>query len=591
MDWIDAPLTGDDPQATEQLATLAEQGLTGRLIRLDRLLDLFDAARFGADEYARETLWTALGGHPVGIGSEATRDATARLLEEALAIDAAAREHGALDDSQLGWLADAIMLLSADLERPASAEGLSIATSAYRQLAQDGHARVADNARWRLYDHARGTLEGASQAAPGRRLDVAVQALYAQRESVERWLADGPDVPPRPGADELWDVVERQRVALAQVSRWAPVVRERAQQDDALHDTLRSVLPAQRDPAWPAPEVDAGTAVPDAGGPVVLVQAGLARVDAGRPQARSLKLESDAADPAKELERALAAAVSADGRGTILVAVDPDLPAPQLQTVLRAIRRAQISRVDLAVRESGSEGTPRLLALPMVVARSSDGTQELAALRSSRVAVHLDGRGAVLAADDRPLRADTSRDSELRQWSQTLAEAYPTERIVRLTLGSDVSVRQVLRVLRAFEGGPEHRFAAVGWWAGGAPPSGRPDADEDRRVQLRASLSRATVQLEQPYPFKVRDQSKLDAYAQQLRECLPELETSSTKPMRIAIQFDEGRVVEVAAPKIRASKDRVAAFEECASSAALGLRLANHRDRIDVTTVFDIEVE
>ena len=580
--WIDAPLLGDDVGAARELQTRAQQGLQGRLVRLDRLVDLFDAARFGEDEYARETLWTALGGHPVGVGSEATRDATARLLELALALDSAGRDSGGLTAAELDLLAEMIMLLSADLERPASAEGLSIATSAYRQLVTQGHARVADNARWRLYDHARGTLEGATQAAPSERLDVAVQALYADQESVEPWLAGGSEAPPPPSADELWGVVERHRAVLAQTPRWAPIVRLRAPEDETLRDTLRSVLPARREVSWSAPSVDAGHARPDAGAPVVRVEAGVARVDAGRPQARSVRLASDSGDPAEALERALAGTVSADGRGTILLVVAPDLPAPQLKTVLRAVRRAQISRVDVAVQESTPDGSSRLRSLPLVVARSSDGTQEMAALRRARVSVHLSGRGATLAADDRLLQADTSRISKMRRWADTLAAAYPTERAVRLTLGPDVSVTQLVELIDVLLGGPSPRFNAVGWWAGGAPVAGPARAAHDARVENRAALAGATVTLRQPYTLKDPDQARLDTFAQQLRECMPELETLPTGAATIGVSFDDGRLVDVRPPKVRASKSRLNAFIECAESASLGLRLTHHQDRIDI---------
>src|SRR5690606_24776971 len=112
-----APLLGSPPEEIETLAALATGDPQARAVRLDRLLDLFDAARFGQDEDARETLWGGLGGHATGVGEQASREATERLLQEALALEDAARS--AADDPTGAFAADAIMLLSADLQPPA----------------------------------------------------------------------------------------------------------------------------------------------------------------------------------------------------------------------------------------------------------------------------------------------------------------------------------------------------------------------------------------------------------------------------------------------------------------------------------------
>ena len=104
----------------DTLRGLADGDLRDREVRLDRLLDLFDAARFGQDEDARETLWGALGGDASGVGERATREATERLLQETIALEDGARR--AADDAVASFCADAIMLLSTDLQPPGSAE-------------------------------------------------------------------------------------------------------------------------------------------------------------------------------------------------------------------------------------------------------------------------------------------------------------------------------------------------------------------------------------------------------------------------------------------------------------------------------------
>ena len=62
-----------------------------RVARLDALVDLLDAARFADDAAARERLWIGLGGTAKGRGPDATREASSRLLAEAIQLDTSAR--------------------------------------------------------------------------------------------------------------------------------------------------------------------------------------------------------------------------------------------------------------------------------------------------------------------------------------------------------------------------------------------------------------------------------------------------------------------------------------------------------------------
>lgn len=110
--WIDAetigPATLEDP---ERLAALAEAGSRGRALRLDRLIDLYDGARFAADKQARESLWLALGGYATTRGIDASREVVLRLLDEAYAIEELAAA-SPLGEDELQFVTDAIMLLT-----------------------------------------------------------------------------------------------------------------------------------------------------------------------------------------------------------------------------------------------------------------------------------------------------------------------------------------------------------------------------------------------------------------------------------------------------------------------------------------------
>ena len=588
--WVQEALVGEVAGDLERLQALGDAGPPERVVRLDRLLDLFDAARFGEDEYARETLWAALGGHPAGIGTAATRDAIRLLLEEALAIEAMTQESeaeaSAPDADQIAFLTDAIMLLSTDLQQPATADDLSIRTLAYRELVYRGHARITDNARWRLYDHVRGTLAGATSAAPEHRLDVAVQALYARHESVEPWLQDvAPHArPAAPVPDTLWAVLEEQRAALAQDPRWMPVLQIRADADAGLRDTVVSVLPAPRDTTWPMPELPRGVARPESGAPAVIAEAGAVRIDAGRPQERRLPLQADVADLADALQGALAQ----DGRGVLLLSVDPVLPSPELHHLLRGIRRAQTSSLELAVREPRiDDGEPVVVALPLHVARSADATVGTQALVQARVSVHLTGRGPHFAVDGQPLGPSVADPADLPGTVARLRRAYPRERIVRLTLSSDVLYQQLVDLLVALEGGQDPAFGSVGWWAGGGPPQGDPSAAHDARLRRRAALGirDPQVRIDQPYPLQEDDQARLESFAKRAAGCLPELEVELPKDAgRIAVRlrFEERVLASVEPIRVRAPAARIEALAECVQEEALGLRLRGHKERLQI---------
>ncbi|MEX1368407.1 MAG: hypothetical protein AB1Z98_35070 [Nannocystaceae bacterium] len=582
--WIDAPLLGSPPREVDALDQLGAGDLQDRRVRLDRLLDLFDAARFGQDEDARETLWGALGGHATGVGDDATREATELMLREALALEEGARR--AADDAAASFAADVIMMLSTDLQPPGSADDLSIRTLVYRTLVEQGHPRVADNARWRLYDHARGTLEGAIQVAPEHRMEVAVQALYAERDSVEDLLADtAPHAqPPWPTADGLWTLVQTQHDALRQAPRWAGVVEHRERQDHELHDTLRTVLPAPRRNDWPLTTLPTGTARAESLAPVLWIHDGRLMVDAGRGHARTVAMDADIV----ELSQAVGNALAQDGRGTALLVAEPALPSPVLRTALRALARAQVERLELAVREPriDAEAGEVVMALPLYATRRGGERMGDRAWEQARVHVHLEGRGPRLAVDGRWLEQVPAAPAGLRALVEQVAAAYPRERGVGISLGPDVQLQQLIELLVALQGGPQRPFNAVGWFTDGwHPPEG--DSGAEALLARRSAMAWRTpvVDIAQPYPLAGRDQERLEGFAAELAVCLPELGLDRAPPaVAVTLKFEEGRLrsSEIATGK-RLPKAGAAAGRECVEEEGYALRLREHREGLTIT--------
>lgn len=582
--WIDAPLVGASPQEVDDLDRLATQGTMARAARLDRLLDLLDAARFAQDDDARETMWDALGGHPTGVGEHATRDATARLLDQALALDDDAKR--AAQPEIEDFAADVISLLTTDLQAVGRADDLSLRTLVYRTLAESGHQRVADNARWRLFDHARGTLAAAVEFPAGERMTVAVQALYTEHESVEAWLADAaPNArPPWPSAADLWALTELHTAPLRSIERWLAVVDHRRDEDHSLADTVRTALPAPRSDAWPLVSMPAGTGRAESLAPIIRLAGGQLHTDDGRPHARAVVLDDGSM---VEISRAVNQAVATDGRGTVLLVADPGGPAPQLRTALRGLARAQVSTVEVAVAEprlAPHTGTV-VTALPLAITRADATGASDQAWRQTRIAVQLSGRGPAFMVDGRWLsrRADTR---QLRATVEALARAYPRERGVRLTLGEGVALAQLIELLAALHGGPSRPFAAVGWFADGAlPPVVEGSGDE--LVERRGAMAwpGVEVEIEQPYPLHEDDQPQLRAFAEALRVCLPELAPKrSITSLAIDLRFADGRLTAATLPKgLRVGKAERGATTQCVEEQAYRLRLLHHREGLAVT--------
>jgi hypothetical protein len=556
-------------------------GAAARVARLDAQLDLLDAARFADDADARERLWTGLGGTPRARGPEATRDASSRLLSEAIQLDVTP----GLDEDAHDFVSGVIAVLSADLGLVGAAEDLAIRTAAYRAVAEHGHPRAADNARWRLYDHVRGCLVGAVSAPQERRLEIAVHSLYVREDSLDPWLGDqavhAQSPPPSPEA--LQALLAAARDAVAVDARWTGVVARRAGADATLEQTVRGALPAGRDPTWPVAVMPRGVGRRDSLAPIVRVDDGEITIDLGHPGARV------AGRGAPELVPALAAALARDGRGVVLLVAPPLLPSPALMAVTRTMLDARVARIELALREPrvAPDSGDVIVQLPLEVLQDGDQGPAARALRKARVHVHLGGRGARLAVDGRWLELQGS-PAAFEARLAALRRAYPREHMITVGLGDDVLYQQLLDLLRALVGGPARAFEVAALRPSAAAPpeslSAKAIAAEERRLERRGQLvgDSARAGLEQPFPLAAGDQKRLEQIARQLLRCLPELEAPMPdgEALRLHLRFEEGRLARIEPAKQRSGPPaaRLAAVQACAEDESRGFRLREHRD-------------
>lgn len=566
----------------DRLAAQASGGTRARAVRLERLLDLFDAARLAGDDDARDVLWQALGGHASGRGLEATREALTRMLAEATALD----DLGVQDDDARSFVNDAIALLTTDLQTPVDADGLAVRTLAYRSLAETGHPRIRDNAHWRLYDHIRGTLVAAMSRPAEARIDVAIQAGYASREDLQAELSDTGvhDHPRWEGAAPLVALLEAQRAALSGDPAWAPAMRARAHDDGQLVDAVLAGLPAARTAPWTAPLRPRGTGQPESLAPVVHLSAGRADVDAGRPQARPVPLDDD---DVTALGDAIRDTLAQDGRGALLLVADVQLPAPELRRALRAIRRGNAARVEFALLEPHAAGGNVATALPVLVLRDGAGGTSAAAITASRVHVHIGGRGLEFALDGRWLPGIAGGRDDVERRLAAIRRAYPRERAVRITLGPDGRYEQIVDAMIALVGGTAPRFAVAGWLPDEARPPGTADPAVERLLADRVAWADiGAIAIDQPFPLAGDDQQRLRAFADTLPRCLPELGLRPAKPagVEVKITVAEGRLQSIAPPKIAGvPAPRVAAMTECLRDEGYALRLREHRDTMAIT--------
>lgn len=577
--WVDAPLT----PGSAKLGSAHGVPPSSRVYRLDRLLDLFDAARFSGDQEHRESLWIGLGGGARQRGAAATRAALVWMLDEALALE----EAPGLGEDEQAFLASAINLLTADLYRPGDADDLSAQTTAYRSLVEQGHPRVADNARWRLYDHIRGSLAGAASAAPSRRGEIATHALYAREASIEPMIDDLRAVhvrPEMPGAKELGDLLGEVLAPLAADPRWQPYIARRHQADQELVQTLFGLLPAPRHQLSDLPKLPTGTGAPESRGPIVVLNATGVVVDHGRPQ----QVQGQASDP--KIGQALVATVAADGRGAILLAAEDSAPAPDLAAVLRGLAKARAARVEWAIHEPRLPEDAGLVvtALPFDIEPQSDA---LAVGTPGRLHVHLSGRGPQFRLDGAWLEQPPPVGRELVTLVRQLKSAYYRQQVVTLSLAPDVAAPQIQELLVALVGGPERAFDRVVWLPEPAfeippaseQPSKRPGPTQKMLMQ-RVELAKreVLVSFEQSGPLQAGDQQRIEARARSLFACIPELRRPlpAKFKLEVPVVFVDGKL---SGFSVRGAKPAAGpAFERCVAEQFAGFGLHQQAGKLEV---------
>ena len=577
-----------------------------RIRRLDYLVDLVDAARFGDDHHARDALWDALGGDPLRRrGTKATQQVWKQLLDEAFDIE---EEFDRLalkppEDTSL-FLADLIHILTVDIHHPDDADSLQVRVLAYRELAETGSPRLRDNARWRLYDHLRGAIAAAlAESDVGRRIEIALHSLYVDHDEIEDYLADrSPHLrPPLPGPEALWSRLEAQIKALATYDRWGAVLEHRRAQDEALRETFLSTFPQARDPSWSMPATERGTGHRESFAPVLQLETMRATLEPGSPLARSYSV----ADP--ELAGKVEASLARDGRGTLLLVVDPLLPSPELYVAFKQLMSARVSTVELAVREerldspvSPPSGVPAeeapeggdaahdseegvVLALPLQVVVPGDRSPGAKAFGEARIQVRLGGRGPRIAIDGQWLDPEPLDDRAFERQLARIRPAYPRERAVSLVLAPDVQYEQLVRVVALLVGGEDSLFSAVGWMAE-KPSAPRPYSSAfERRLEKRLGLGRAEGRIHQPFPLREQDQQRIEDAASRLGRCLVEWESAlPSRGVTFDLTFFEGRLNEVKLSAKGLRPEMREELEACVRDELSLFRLREHRDRVEL---------
>jgi hypothetical protein len=421
------------------------------------------------------------------------------------------------------------------------------------------------------------------------RADVLVHALYVEREDISAWLDDlAPHArPPLPSPGELWSLLEQHRDALAGIDRWRLVLDTRAQREAELRETVMALLPRPRESTWRLVELARGTAAAESLAPVVVLEPGRVSVESGESLS---EVQSSTLEIA-----ALEGLLARDGRGTLLLAAAPDVPAPEYAATLRALADARTTTIELAVHEpalSLSESdAPRMVvvALPLYVARPDDASVGARALRASRIHVQLGGRGPRFRVDGRWLDAKATLPSDLSTFIEKLHRAYPRQHAVSLSIGADVQHQQLVDLLAALVGGRSPTFVAVGWMPDATiEPQPIADPAADRALAARFELSDPGIEMGiGPAPPEVpeHDWARIVAAAESLRPCVPELEAPLPKQgLAVRLEFADHELVALAANGRVPAAGRVQ-FEDCANDRLAGFRLREHEAPLRVELV------
>ena len=580
----------------------APNSLAEELVRLDLLLDLFDAARFGPDAAAAELLWTQLELTAPAHGAGATRRAITAMLDRALSIETAAE--GRLDENSSHFLSSAIQLLNVDANLPHDAETLELQLLALRDLSTAGHPRVADNARWRLYDHVRDALSAAPTMSGARRMDVGLHALLAQEESLGPWLGDGGphDLALRPGAEQLVALAKNQLEALEQRPEWKSLARQRGSRDEALFAAFAAAWPDP--PRARLPRLAAGSGRAESGLPRLLITArGLSWTTDGKVHPFGFS-DTDTREGLRKFADA--------GGMSLFVDADETLPAPDLAAALRATANTGVQVLELGIRESrarvddarGELSDEVWTQLPLRIVGANDHGPETQAFREGRLELEISGRGAWLWADGLLTHEQALSGEALSGALEALKRAYPKEAGLRVRLHPDLRYPQLLDALVAALGradaAPGTHFRALAW----LPDQGLPvheGAQPERGAQLLAARLWQTQQqweleVVQPFPMRPEDQGRADAMAQRAKSCWVELglgekHRDKLGAVELTVQLAEGGVLEhdfafrflgaTRGPKLDPVAEK--RTHECLKAETQRLRLPSHRDAFEMT--------
>lgn len=583
--WRDAALrtAKADDEAAWLEARAGASELDARLARLDRLLDLFDVARFSGDRELAQVVRAAAGLEGVlGPADATTREVALSLVEEAWQVESQFEKILASDAPQAAqrraFLADFIMLVSIDAQPALESEDIRVRALAWRLLREQGHARIVDNARIRAYDHIRGLMVLATESDAGRMSEILAQRVIIARDDAE--LREPAPLITRDQAESLRAELREAWADLVQLPRWQGLAELRRPSDDALVALVEDRLPV-RDPSWSVPSVVApgGATRADRGWPVV-VHDGQNPVLWARGDGQPLEL-APAPVQLEQTQAAIASALSADGRGTLLLALTPELPGTEISGLLDLAKAAGASELALALAAAPEGGHPRVAMFKTSAPRMfewapSDSHVAMnmrvgATVGSGRVRWQIDGR----QSSDIELQA-------LPEAALRLRRAYPRETVIGLQVEGSATAADLARAVLALLGGTDDSeqsglFRAAALHAPELRRGDNPgiEARIAARLQIADAVATRTPRLEQPYPLRGDDQKRLESTVAELSACLPEFGVAGL-PARVglALRFEEGVLVDLEAG--RAPE----AFTSCVRALAGGLRLREHRDAV-----------
>jgi hypothetical protein len=346
------------------------------------------------------------------------------------------------------------------------------------------------------------------------------------------------------------------------------------------------LLPRPRETTWRLVELVRGTAASESLAPVVVLEP-------GRVEIESRELEPAAIDLA-----ALEGLLARDGRGILLLASAPDVPAPEYAATLHALAQALTTTIELAVHEralpvEGSESADPgmvVVALPLYVARPDDAGAGARALRSSRIHVQLGGRGPRFRVDGRWLGASPTLPSDLAAFIDKLRRAYPRHHAVSLAIADDVQHQQLVDLLAALTGGRSPAFAAVGWMPD-ATIEQQPltDALAERTLAARVELASDAITIilgDAPAGVPEQDWARIRSASDSLRACVPELEVPLPKTgLTIRLDFADHELVELVAGGRKVATASLERFGSCADDRLAGFRLREHEAALSVELV------